>query len=383
MPTVRPHPDTPTLHNGAIDFFADHGTAVIQYRLTPRDTRPFVEIADLHAREPRTRVPMVSPGWETLEEIAEELGPIVYPDLHSYRQQQGWRFSAVLAAAGVDAELVSDAIDDADDIETDNDWREGVEEPYDFSELPPEVNLSAEAMRICSDILYDFRGHAEVDGGLVELTDDMRAMIERRVSEAIEARLPGVFTVSVRINAQRRFFETEIRADEVKLHVLEWASYMKAHTPRGFDIAEGPHGWTWHRCDRGFEMPTVADTRQEIAAALRKGLAEVGVPAGVNIVIEPTPPTKAEARAAAWAAYLGDDARAVADLLSLTDLWPGVEAGLGLDPSLERQTWIEGWSLLERGLATRWAASVHVAASDNDDVEIPPRPPHLDRDRPA
>lgn len=38
----------------------------------------------------------------------------------------------------------------------------------------------------------------------------------------------------------------------------------------------------------------------------------------------------------------------------------------------------EGWTDDQRQLAARWAWDVHLSASDNDDVEVPPRPAFLD-----
>lgn len=327
----RPHPDKPALHNGAIDFYADHGTAVISYRLTPDlENDPPVTIRDMHDHD-------TVDGWETLEDIADAMGHVVYPDLASYRQSRGWHFTSVLLAAGVDPEAVEGLLADADEVEVDDHWREdAAPHPYDFSLLPPAGD----------DDSPDAPPAAGPPSRAVQFTPEQ--------------------------------------------HAAAWAAYMLEHTPRGFETFKGPHGWGWRRAGRGFELPTVTDTRAEIAAGIRKGLDEAGITPGVNIVVEPHPPTWAEARAAAWAAYLADDARVVLDVLQLASVWstPLDESGLwpaDLHPevALQRAAWVEGWTLLERGLATRWAAAVHVGASDNDDVEIPPRPECVDRDRPT
>jgi hypothetical protein len=42
------------------------------------------------------------------------------------------------------------------------------------------------------------------------------------------------------------------------------------------------------------------------------------------------------------------------------------------------QEQVEGWTEEQRQQAARWAVAVHLSASDNDDVEVPPRPAFLD-----
>lgn len=38
---------------------------------------------------------------------------------------------------------------------------------------------------------------------------------------------------------------------------------------------------------------------------------------------------------------------------------------------------VRGWTPQQREEAERWAGAVHLAASDNDDVTVPPRPSFL------
>lgn len=43
---------------------------------------------------------------------------------------------------------------------------------------------------------------------------------------------------------------------------------------------------------------------------------------------------------------------------------------------------VKGWTDDERASAFVWAACSHLAAGDNDDVEVPPTPPHVEKLRP-
>lgn len=74
--------------------------------------------------------------------------------------------------------------------------------------------------------------------------------------------------------------------------------------------------------------------------------------------------------------FAADD-DSVHDLLSLAvNFTPGVYGAAALEakaPPIVREK-IRGWSQEEREAACRWAGAVHARASDNDEVQIPPKP---------
>lgn len=320
---ITEHPIPPTAPNGAIDIWSERERAVSMFRLTAaHGSDPPVEVYDLDSHD-------AVDGLETLQDVADQLGPVVFPDLAAYRAGTGWRLPAVLGALGVDAaELYEEDLADT--------WAEmqgtGLAtspRSYDFSRLPP------------------------VGAYMTDEQGDER-----------------VFT-----------------ADE---HAAAWAAFMLETDPDGYALWDaGSQGWQWRRPgDTGFKVPTSTETNIEIAAALQKELAKGGI---VGVEIGPKAPDHASARAAAWADALDSDAEVVVDLLGIVSVWPDSYSGEGgLWPAeasdmqaIDRRRWVSGWTLLERGQVVRWAAATHVAASDNDDVEIPPRPACLDRSRPT
>lgn len=292
--TFKPHPTPPAPDQGAIAFFTARPTAVSQVRLIADPQAPAgVSLVDLDQA-------CAVDGWDTLAELQDRLGPVVYPDLGAYKRSSAWRLAQVLEALGVDAAELLEA-----DLDEDEDWSDDADDaPYDFDQMPP-VALAQ-------------RGQwSEFD------TDDAAA--------------------------------GEVDPED---HAAAWARYMLEHTPRGFDVIEVATGWEWGKAGE----PVGAD-----------------VPYGIG---------KAQARAGAWAAYLRRHAEILLDLLGLAGLWPVEQDGLWPvipgDPILAaRLAWVEGWTLLERGLAGEWAACTHLRASDNDDIEIPARPACIDRERPA
>lgn len=98
--TITEHPIPPTPANGAIDIWAERETAVSAFRLTAaHGSEPPVELFDLDSHD-------AVDGLETLQDVADQLGPVVFPDLAAYRAGTGWRLPAVLGSLGVDtAEL--------------------------------------------------------------------------------------------------------------------------------------------------------------------------------------------------------------------------------------------------------------------------------------
>jgi hypothetical protein len=73
-------------------------------------------------------------------------------------------------------------------------------------------------------------------------------------------------------------------------------------------------------------------------------------------------PLKVTEEARYWAPQVTDEE--LSDLLSLV--------GVEVTPADTTQ-----WTPEQRGEAYHWAASVHLHASDNDDVKVPPRPVFL------
>lgn len=271
--TFKPHPTAPTPDQGAIAFFTARPTAVSQVRLIADPQAPAgVSLVDLDQA-------CAVDGWDTLAELQDRLGPVVYPDLPAYKRSSAWRLATVLEALGVDAAELIEA-----DLDEDEDWNDDADDaPYDFELMPP----------------GDDR---------IQATDE---------------------------------------------HPAAWARYMLEHTPRGFDVISLATGWEWGKAGE----PVAAD-----------------VPYGL---------TKAQARAGAWVAYLHRHAEIVLDILLIAGLWPVDPVGTWDSVMAARLAWVETWTLLERGLASEWAACTHLSASDNDDIKIPARPSCLDRERPA
>lgn len=317
--TYQPHPAPPTPHEDAIDIWAAHEHAVVEYRLKRQnDLDPPLQVIDLHDRT-------TCDGWGTVGEIAFELGPIVYPSLADYRASRGWTLSSVLLALGLDAELVGDEVLDLErDLGADPDWRSTVhDEPYEWGDLPPGFGWWLDP-----DAPEGVLGYVDIAA-----TDDADQG-RRRVAGGREA-----------------------------THAAAWAAYQLAHVPRGFTLVEdgGPGGlWCW----RPVDWPDLPDqeptTRAEALAAAwqehhRRSCEIVLDLLGLTAMVWPE-----------------DFA---AEFLPSTPVEDAVMR--------ERERWIASWTLLERGKAIEWAGAVHAGASDNDGVIVPPRPGHLDRGRPA
>lgn len=443
--TFRQHPTPPKPDQGAIEFFAESptATAVTLYKLMaePRADPP-VALFDLHNHDSID-------GCETLEDLQDEVGAIVFPDLASYKRSSGWRFSDVLEALGVDAAELHDA-ELAAEGEDPEGWPsrsvwvdDAVSKPYDFSSMPPTTDLwpdhvdTAAMQRRAMEVVADFRGHAEIEGGHLEITEEMCSVVRARVHDALDRFWPDL--ASVTVTARNRELNCLIeprpldrakpppgtfrccvptcpglgwRASERphpcplpdpaaalaevweisdrERHAVAWAAHMRAHDPRGYTFEETPQGWELRLAGSvpGFlDMVSMASpTAADIAESMQLEVERRGI---TGVVFEPRKPDRAAARAAAWAHCLENEAGIVVDLLGLVSVWPERHNSTiwpdhpSDEEMLERRRWVQGWTLLERGLATRWAVATHVAASDNDDVEIPPRPPCLDRDRPA
>lgn len=339
MPNYIPHPDKPALDNGAITFVAEHQHAVMEYKLV-RNTNLEGELPtliELHGAD-------AVDGWDAVEELEDLLSPVVYPTFADYRARRGWPLGAVLVAAGVDPELVSDAIDD--DIEADEHWTEE-RGRYNFAVAPPGYVLRPLTP---ADVSPPVAALAGADGRI--------GWCFRSEGDGQTGQIIGDG------DGFRLAHETA--------HMRAWQFFMADHTPKGYELFDTEDGWIWRSCDG-----------EEVGPDGSAGAAD-----------------EAAARAGAWAAFLADDALAVMDTLLLVDVWP---EGSILDTSrtypttaeqfaaiaacdqivADRVAWICGWTLLERGQAVLWAISEHLYASDNDDVERHPRPAHLDRNRPA
>lgn len=153
---IYEHPTPPTAPNGAIDIFAERETAVSAYRLTAaHGSDPPVELFDLDSHD-------TIDGMGSLEDIAAELGPVVFPDLAAYRAGTGWRLPAVLGALGVDAAELYEA-----DLEA-----------LSSEDLDAEVLLD---MLLLTDLWPD---QAEQTSAI---TTDRLAWISRWTSEQMEA----------------------------------------------------------------------------------------------------------------------------------------------------------------------------------------------------
>lgn len=78
--------------------------------------------------------------------------------------------------------------------------------------------------------------------------------------------------------------------------------------------------------------------------------------------------------------YVTDNERVISALL-LTDA--GVKRDSPLDHDIKVvEEAVAGWSDDQKAAAFEWAACSHLAAGDNDDVEVPPCPPHVEAIRP-
>ncbi len=115
-----------------------------------------------------------------------------------------------------------------------------------------------------------------------------------------------------------------------------------------------------------------------VPGSLRPSLERRGVPTERAPAPEPTPgaPEATSDDADDLRVFAADD-DSVHDLLSLAvNFTPGVYGVDALhveEPAIVREK-IRGWSQEEREAACRWASAVHARASDNDDVQIPPKP---------
>lgn len=333
MPNYIPHSEPPVLTAGSISFVAEHAHAAVEYRLTPGAGGDAPTLVDLHDAE-------VVDGWDDWSDLEDLLSPVVYPDLASYRARRGWPLGAVLVAAGVPAEVISDELDDLD---ADEHWTED-RGRYNFAVAPPGYEL--------------------------------RPLTPQDVSPAVAAlagadgRIGWCFSgdgQTGQIVGDRDGF----RPAHETAHLRAWQHFMADHNPKGYELeedyeAEHSERWFFRTCEDG--------------QGSEKGY-----------------PDKAAARAAAWQDYLDADADAVLDTLMLiAELWPEppIPAATTGDEQLAaiaatdallaaRVAWIRGWSLLERGQAVLWAITEHLYASDHDDIERHPRPAHLDTGRPA
>ena len=374
MQSYVPHPDKPTLTNGAISFVAEHTHAAVEYRLAaPGAGETLPTLTDLHDAE---RVD----GWETIDELQDLLSPVVYPTMADYRRRRGWPLPAVLVAAGVDPELVSD---DLDDLDGDPEWSEDASR-YNFALAPGDYVIEGVPAEDRAINEHDGREYAVVcrrtiAGGV--------AVDVRRPSNATEwpahtpdrfttneiyltpaPRAPGRYTITSAADEIRATVEG-VDIDYAAAHARAWQLYQAEHTPRGWELHDTEDGWIWRSCDGEL----------------------VGPPGHLGVESE------AEARAGCWRDFLADDTEPVLDTLLLTDLWPESSLPLVVNSGPEklaaiaecdriiaaRRAWIGGWSLLERGQAVLWAIACHLRASDNDDVEIPDMPACLHRNRPA
>lgn len=327
MPTFIPHPESPALTAGAITFIAEHAHAAVEYKLHPGSPGELPVLTDLHEAE-------VVDGWDAIEDLPDLLSPIVYPTMADFRARRGWRLWQVLVVAGVDPE--ANMLDDVDDFDADPEWTEE-RGRYNFASAPGDYVIRP--LRP-SDVTPEVAALAGDDGRIGWC---FTSSAEREYGQVVGDRLGYPLA-------------------HATVHARAWQVYMANHTPRGFDLLEVECGrWTWEAID-GAEHP-----------------------------VEPYADKQA-ARAGAWQAFLEDDAGVVLDTLLLVDLWPEQIMPVGTFEQegeaaeqiiATRIEWIRSWTLLERGQAVLWAISCHVRASDNDHVEIPPRPACLDRNRPA
>lgn len=74
------------------------------------------------------------------------------------------------------------------------------------------------------------------------------------------------------------------------------------------------------------------------------------------------------------------DVDKVVNALLLTDA--GMKSPTTDADFVELEKTVTGWTDDQRAAAFEWAACSHLAAGDNDDVEVPPTPPHVEAIRP-
>jgi hypothetical protein len=78
--------------------------------------------------------------------------------------------------------------------------------------------------------------------------------------------------------------------------------------------------------------------------------------------------------------YITDNERVISVLL-LTDA--GMKPGSAIDHDIKVvEEAVAGWTDDQKAAAFEWAALSHLAAGDNDDVEVPECPPHVEAIRP-
>lgn len=338
MPTL--HPTKPTPDQGAIIVWAEREHAVSAFRISA--PAGAVQVHDLDMREV---LPAASPA------AAEEaLGPIVYPDLPSYKRSSAWRLAQVLEALGVHAgELAEVELEDPEDEEVVLDEVEA----YDFTGYPPGYRPSV--LGGAHDVYETIK---EAVGTIIERSADksgehvvISPETERQVIEAgqaaVDARWPGAFRVGCEFKHGQLAIALRVQVNAAE-HAAAWAAFMTDQIPRGYE-AEGIGGKVEWSCPaRPSEGRTVSFYVDAIAEC--------------------------------WRAYLHRDADVCADLLGLAGVWDGMCPTEGVQAG--RIAWVSSWTLLERGQALRWAAATCLHASDND-VKVPTRPACLDIGRPA
>lgn len=348
---ITRHPTDPTPDQGAITVWAEREHAVSAFRLSaPAGS---IELLDLDLREP---VPAPSPA-----SVEDFLGPVVFPDLAAYRRSSAWRLATVLEQLGLDAGELAEV--ELDDAETEDGPAFEGELPYDFAHYPPDyepraVASSKEVFEAVSEQIQGAIKAMEIEGGRALLISEKgEAALTAAALRVLEARWPGRYLVKCVFQQGELAIQVRIQVEPAE-HLEAWTRFMADHDPRGYTFM-GVGGQVEWVCE----------------AHKTRGICSF----------------YSDARAAAWTDLRTNDAAVIADLLAMAGLWPEdyqimtgrYEAASGPEIEPNRIAWILGWSLLERGLAGAWAAATHLAASDNDDVEIPPRPACLDRERPA
>lgn len=226
-------------------------------------------------------------------------------------------------------------------------------EAYDFTGYPPGYRPAVlgagrevfEAVKNAVDGIIA-RG-ADMSGDHVSITPETERAVIEAGQAAVEARWPGAFRVSCQFVNGQLGIALRIKVDPAE-HATAWAAYMVDTIPRGY-VAEGIGGRVEWACP---ERPSEGRTVDFYAQAIPE----------------------------CWAAYLHRDADVLADMLGLAGVWDGMCPTEGVQAG--RIAWVSSWTLLERGLALRWAAATCLRASDNDDVTVPTRPGCLDLGRP-
>lgn len=345
MPTKHPTPPQPD--QGAITVWAEREHAVSAFRISA--PAGAVQVLDLDLRDV---LPVASPAA-----VEDQLGPIVYPDLPSYKRSSAWRLAQVLEALGVDASELEDLgqLEEAEEAaaaEPDGAPEREVE-AYDFTGYPPGYRPAV--LGVGREVFETVK--AAVDGIIARAMDASGEHVaitpaaERAVIEAgqaaVEARWPGAFRVGCQFEGGQMAIALRVQVDPAE-HAAAWAAYMTDTVPRGY-VAEGIGGQVEWACP---ERP------------------EEGKTVGFYV----------DAIAACWRAYLAHDADVAADLLALAGLWDGMCPTEGVQAG--RARWVSSWTLLERGQVMRWAVATCLHASDNDDVTVPTRPACLDTGRP-